>query len=69
MMSGDWAPLPNTPISAHLIGVCNNRYGAVLSALYGFWLARNSAVYAYSTQARQDACSVVTFNDHAIVSE
>jgi hypothetical protein len=65
----DHTPLPNTPISARLTGACNNRYGAVLSALHGFWHARDSAAYASATQARQDAYSVVTFNHYAGVSE
>lgn len=57
----DRMPLANTPISATLRLNCNNRYGAVLSALHGFWLSRESAT------ARQDAYSVVTFHSMATV--
>ncbi|CAE6410592.1 unnamed protein product [Rhizoctonia solani] len=63
MTESDRVPLPNTPISPRLILSCNNRYGAVLSALYGFWLSRDTAAAGSSTQARQDAYSVITF-DH-----
>ncbi|KAF8607198.1 hypothetical protein BDV93DRAFT_435953, partial [Ceratobasidium sp. AG-I] len=57
MTSQDRTPLANTPVSATLRLNCNNRYGAVLSALHGFWHSRESAT------ARQDAYSVVSF-DH-----
>lgn len=59
----DHQPLPNTPVSAQLVSRCNNRYGAVLSALYGFWLSRENVMAASANQARQDSYSVVTF-DH-----
>ncbi|KEP45510.1 putative cytochrome P450 family protein [Rhizoctonia solani 123E] len=60
MTSTDCVPLPNTPINARLRrSNCNNRYGAVLSALYGFWLSREAAF----TTRRQDTYSVVTFGD------
>ncbi|KAG8793625.1 hypothetical protein FRC12_002185 [Ceratobasidium sp. 428] len=61
MASCDRRPLPNTPISAQLSANCNNRYGGVLSALYGFLLSREPAVTSSSTQARQDTYSVITF--------
>ncbi|KAG8710303.1 hypothetical protein FRC08_017346 [Ceratobasidium sp. 394] len=61
----DRQPLPNTPISAQLKANCNNRYGAVLSALYGFWYSREAATTSSSTQARRDAYSVITFDHHA----
>ncbi|KAF8607201.1 hypothetical protein BDV93DRAFT_520086 [Ceratobasidium sp. AG-I] len=56
MAGQDKTPLPNTPISIRLRSSCNNRYGAVLSALHSFWISRESA------NARQDAYSVITFN-------
>ncbi|KAF8607195.1 hypothetical protein BDV93DRAFT_488167 [Ceratobasidium sp. AG-I] len=59
MTSQDRMPLANTPISATLRTSCNNRYGAVLSALHSFWHSRESAT------ARQDAYSVVTFDGAA----
>ncbi|KAG8716525.1 hypothetical protein FRC09_015642 [Ceratobasidium sp. 395] len=61
MCRRDKQPLANTPISARLKSTCNNRYGAVLSALYGFWYSRAPA--QSGSQTRQDAYSVVTFND------
>ncbi|CAE6410609.1 unnamed protein product, partial [Rhizoctonia solani] len=65
-MSGrDRQPLPDTPISARLISESNNRYGAVLSALHGFWLSREAAVSSAVTRARQDAYSVITFASSA----
>ncbi|KAG9091465.1 hypothetical protein FS749_016527 [Ceratobasidium sp. UAMH 11750] len=63
MTMSDRMPLPNTPISARLAANCNNRYGAVLSALYSFWLSREAAATSSSIQTRQDAYSVITF-DH-----
>ncbi|KAJ1300985.1 hypothetical protein OPQ81_003409 [Rhizoctonia solani] len=65
MEGDDRRPLPNTPISHRLVSSCNNRYGAVLSALYGFWLSRDAAALTGATQARQDAYSVITFNSSA----
>ncbi|KAG9090109.1 hypothetical protein FRC06_001223 [Ceratobasidium sp. 370] len=65
MYSSDRMPLPNTPISARLTASCNNRYGAVLSALYSFLLSREAAATSSSIQARQDAYSVITFDDSA----
>ncbi|CUA74082.1 E3 ubiquitin-protein ligase TRIP12 [Rhizoctonia solani] len=65
MSDTDRLPLPNTPISPRLISSCNNRYGAVLSALYGFWLSRDAVALSGATQTRQDAYSVVTFNESA----
>ncbi|CAE7221197.1 unnamed protein product, partial [Rhizoctonia solani] len=64
MTGTDRLPLPNTPISPLLVSYCNNRYGAVLSALYGFWSSRD-AVALSATRARRDAYSVVTFNESA----
>ncbi|KAJ1300981.1 hypothetical protein OPQ81_003405 [Rhizoctonia solani] len=65
MTCGDRGPLPNTPISVRLISNCDNRYGAVLSALYGFWLSRDAVAAGSNTQARQDAYSVITFDHYA----
>ncbi|CAE6457353.1 unnamed protein product, partial [Rhizoctonia solani] len=62
MGSRDRTPLSNTPVTQLLRTRCNNRYGAVLSALHGFWLSRETAQAI--AQPRQDAYSVVTFNDN-----
>ncbi|KAG8792429.1 hypothetical protein FRC12_006144 [Ceratobasidium sp. 428] len=66
MTNDDRQPLPDTPISSKLIASCNNRYGAVLSALHSFLLSREPAVMSSSTQARQDAYSVITFGTTAM---
>ncbi|CAE6468707.1 unnamed protein product, partial [Rhizoctonia solani] len=65
MTCTDHGPLLNTPVSARLTSNCNNRYGAVLSALYGFWLSRDTAAAVSTTQARQDAYSVITFDHYS----
>ncbi|KAG8685533.1 hypothetical protein FRC11_010445, partial [Ceratobasidium sp. 423] len=61
----DRQPLPGTPISARLVSECNNRYGAVLSALYGFWLSREVVASSTATQTRWDAYSIITFESTA----
>ena len=58
----DRRPLPNTPATARISAHSNNRYGAVLSALYSFWTARAAPITA-SNAVRRDAYSVVLFND------
>ncbi|KAI6143621.1 hypothetical protein BKA82DRAFT_4181550 [Pisolithus tinctorius] len=40
----DKKPLPNTPASGRISAYSDNRLGAVLSSLYGFWSARAAAV-------------------------
>jgi len=64
MHSRDRLPLSNTPVSIWLRSTCNNRYGAVLSALHAFWSSREATLA--TTQLRQDAYSVVTFDHTAI---
>jgi len=49
----DRHPLNNTPVTAQISRQCNNRLGAVYSALYGFWTSRAAAVTAGA--ARRDA--------------
>jgi hypothetical protein len=66
MGSRDRTPLLNTPVSTTLRLRCNNRYGAVLSALYGFWHSREAI--NPPAQLRQDAYTVVTFNNYPAVS-
>ncbi|KAJ1300986.1 hypothetical protein OPQ81_003410 [Rhizoctonia solani] len=61
MGSRDRTPLENTPVSQQIRTRCNNRYGAVLSALHSFWLSREGG--QPTAQPRQDAYSVITFND------
>ncbi|KEP47826.1 von willebrand factor type A domain protein [Rhizoctonia solani 123E] len=72
MRSGDRKPLPNTPISQRLRLTCNNRYGAVLSALYGFWKERERenapSIHAHGpAHTRSDTYTIITFNRSADV--
>ena len=61
MTRTDRSPLPNTPATARIRARSNNRYGAVLSSLHSFWIARAAAI-ASSNAARRDAYSVVLFD-------
>src|SRR5258706_3062776 len=49
----DRQPLQNTPMARRIVGRHNNRYGAVLSALWSFWHAREVAT---RNAARTGAC-------------
>ncbi len=69
MSGGDRRPLPNTPVTASIQRACNNRLGAVYSALYAFWMSRQAAVTANRQTRvtnRRDSYSVVLF-DHELV--
>ncbi|KIJ07345.1 hypothetical protein PAXINDRAFT_90576 [Paxillus involutus ATCC 200175] len=57
----DRRPLRDTPASERIIRHSNNRFGAVLSSLYSFWLARATAMNA-GHGARRDAYSVLLFD-------
>lgn len=62
----DRRPLAGTPVTARISQYCNNRLGAVYSALYAFWKSRQTAMTTQqSNAARRDAYSVILF-DHAI---
>ncbi|KAJ7583113.1 hypothetical protein C8J56DRAFT_202132 [Mycena floridula] len=68
MGATDRRPLPGTPVTAQIVHNHNNRLGAVYSALYAFWMSRQSALTVNGQQAaanRRDAYSIVMF-DHAI---
>ena len=61
----DYRPLANTPMTRRISSQHNNRYGAVLSALYAFWASRQTATRnAATTGVRQDSYSIVVF-DHS----
>jgi len=62
MLGTDRIPLRNTPAFDTISRHANNRYGSVLSALYGFWSARSTALRG---GARQDGYTVITFSDYA----
>ncbi|KAG1764546.1 hypothetical protein EDD22DRAFT_951631 [Suillus occidentalis] len=61
----DRQPLRNTPASDRIIQRSNNRFGAVLSSLYGFWSARAAAV-AGRPSARRDSYSIILFDQSAV---
>jgi len=66
MTHTDRRPLPNTPVSARIAARSDNRFGAVLSSLFGFWSARAAATTASSHGARRDAYSVILFDARAV---
>ena len=58
----DYQPLPSTPVTQRVASKHNNRYGAVLSALYAFWTSREVATRQGAPPGiRQDAYSIVLF--------
>src|SRR5258706_5194756 len=65
MTDKDHQPLANTPMTQRVSSKHNNRYGAVLSALYGFWSSREVATrQGASSGIRQDAYSIVLFDSN-----
>ena len=68
MSCDDRRPLQNTPASARIITTANNRFGAVLSSLFGFWSARAAAIGSGGNTARRDAYSVILFNHGALTA-
>jgi len=63
----DHLPLPGTPSSSLISVHNNNRFGAVLSALESFWISRVAATTSAAQVARNDAYSIVLFDDSAHV--
>jgi hypothetical protein len=65
MSHTDRQPLPGTPTTQRIAAACNNRLGAVYSALYAFWSSRAAMHNAPGGQApmRRDAYSVILFDD------
>jgi hypothetical protein len=68
----DRRPLQGTPTTQRIAAVCNDRLGAVYSALHAFWSARAAIHNAPGGQAnaagmRRDAYSLVLF-DHNVVT-
>ncbi|KIK82025.1 hypothetical protein PAXRUDRAFT_832450 [Paxillus rubicundulus Ve08.2h10] len=62
MAHTDKRPLPDTPASARIIRHSNNRFGAVLSSLYSFLLARDAVMDAGARGTRRDTRSVILFD-------
>jgi len=61
----DRRPLPNSAGTERIVRAANNRLGAVLSALYAFWIARQAAVDRNSLVVgggRRDTYSLIFFN-------
>ena len=58
----DLLPLPTSPATLRIVQKADNRFGAVLSSLYKFWTARDTAVRANAEAGvRRDAYTVITF--------
>lgn len=63
MMFSDRVPLANTPVTRRIAAEHNNRLGAVYSALYAFWVARDAVVANAAVHGhRRDAYSIILFN-------
>jgi len=58
----DHLPIELTPVAARISANHNNRYGAVVSSLYAFWVARQA-----SNPDRRDVTSIVLFDSVAEV--
>ncbi|CAE6489587.1 unnamed protein product [Rhizoctonia solani] len=63
MTSGDHRPLANLPVTSRLVSQCNNRYGAVISALYGFLKNREATVANAGLKSRQDSYTILMHDD------
>lgn len=69
MTSSDRRPLPNTPSTLRIAQKADNRFGAVLSSLYQFWTARDTAVRTGAgTGVRRDAYTIIPFESNATVN-
>jgi hypothetical protein len=65
MLLTDCRPLNNTPASRQIAQHADNRFGAALTSLYGFWLAREGAQRPGYASAHRDAYTVIAF-DHEV---
>jgi len=63
----DRRPLPNSPVTRRITQRANNRLGAVVSSLYGFWTAHDAALRSNAASIRRDAYTVILFNSTASV--
>lgn len=63
----DCQPLPNTPASLRIAANADNRFGAALTSVHGFWLAREGVQRPGAAGAHQDAYTVVAFDHEAAV--
>jgi len=62
MASHDHLPIKRTPVAARISSNHNNRYGAVISSLYAFWVARQA-----SNPDPRDVTSIILFDSRAKV--
>lgn len=74
MSWGDRRPLPDAPATERIRERANNRLGAVYSALYSFWSARQAALTSIqqANGARRDAYSIILFDSttqNAVVND
>ncbi|KAK4689286.1 hypothetical protein P7C73_g826, partial [Tremellales sp. Uapishka_1] len=67
MTSTDSRPVLGTPSYSAIARVADNRYGAVLSACFAFWSARQTLAQSAGFSARRDAYSVILFNKSPLV--
>lgn len=68
MTLDDRRPLPDTPATERIAEYADNRFGAVLSSVYGFWLARDAATRSGANAGvRRDAYTIVVFDHNASV--
>ena len=70
MADTDRQPLPNSPGVDRIVRKENNRLGAVFSALYCFWIARQAAMdrNAPVGGGRRDAYSLIFFDHEPYMS-
>lgn len=69
MTATDKRPLSHSPATARIVQRANNRFGAVVSSIYGFWTARDKAVRTGSSSgARRDAYTIIPFESTASVA-
>ena len=66
----DQQPLSNSAGIDRIVRKANNRLGAVFSAIYSFWIARQAAVDRISPLGggRRDAYSLIFFNNKPSMS-
>jgi hypothetical protein len=63
----DRGPLPDTPVTGLISQQCNNRMGAVYSALHSFWMSRQNALGV--GVPRRDAYSTIFFNHNVTIAQ
>lgn len=66
MTRSDRQPAPNAPGTQLIAHTANNRFGAVLSSLYSFWIARQAAAM-HTGGYRRDAYTVMLFSRDPLI--